>query len=661
MGFVESALKQERPESVEREVRLPRHQAYFQSPSDWRDEILYFLLVDRFSDGKESKASLLDRNNLSASRPKGKGGEDWRWDKWAESGGERWQGGTIQGVHSKLDYLEKLGVTTCWLSPVFKQRAHLDTYHGYGVQDFLEVDSRFGTRKDLVSLVKAAHKKGIRIILDVIFNHSGFNWVYPPGTPGGVYTPWYTDKNYNFGEWLGDQGQPIGHVVKNPEEGVWPKELQSPECYTRAGFGDLGGGDVNSPTAVHKRTDFITLRDFMLDPPVLDFLCKCYKYWIALTDCDGFRIDTLKHVYFNQARNFCGSIKEFASNLGKSNFFLIGEIAGGDYNQNRYLDVLDRNLNAALDIGEMRISLNQAAKGLSYPKAFFDGFHPTKAIMGSHRNIGHRHVSILEDHDHVFGEKIRFSSEASSDHQVVAGIALQFFSLGIPCIYYGMEQALAGPEASEREWLPGWKTSDRYLREAMFGPKHPRKHGSEGAKSGNQGLDEDLPGFGPFGTSGRHCFDEKSPSFKRVALLTAARKSYPVLRVGRQYLRPISFLGRPFDVHGPGEVIAWSRILDDEEALCILNPHGVESRGAAIMVDGALNPPGSDMFVVLNTASIDPALKEFADAYAPWAKVPVKCNPEGLAFVEVWEIPPSEVLVLSNHPGIEEGEVVHEA
>ena len=53
---------------------------------------------------------------------------------------------------------------------------HLDTYHGYAIQDFLEVDPRFGTRQDLVDLVDAAHAKGLRVILDIIFNHSGHNW-----------------------------------------------------------------------------------------------------------------------------------------------------------------------------------------------------------------------------------------------------------------------------------------------------------------------------------------------------------------------------------------------------------------------------------------------------------------------------------------------------
>jgi len=318
----------------------------------------------------------------------------------------------------------------------------------------------------------------MRILLDIIFNHSGFNWRYPPNEPGGADAPNYLpDGRYPFGAWRGDAGQNIAAIHGN-EEGIWPAELQDPDHYTRAGSGDLGAGDIDDPHAEHKRSDFIVLRDFELDTPShLSDLALCYKYWIALTDCDGFRIDTLKHVTLEQARNFCGSIKEFAANLGKENFFLVGEIAGGDYNENRYLDVLAQNLNAALDIGEMRLALTAVAKGLQSPSAYFDGFVPGNAVLGSHRMLGNKHVSILDDHDHVFGQKIRFSSEAASEHQVVAGVALQLFTLGIPCIYYGTEQAFAGPELSARQWLPDWKGSDRYLREAMFGPPHPRAHG----------------------------------------------------------------------------------------------------------------------------------------------------------------------------------------
>ncbi len=652
MSFSDNVIGLDRPESIRHHVALPRRQDYNSSPVDWQDEVLYFLLIDRFSDGQESSRPLLDRQNLNLARSPLPNGEAWRWDRWAESGNDRWQGGTLKGVESKLTYLKKLGVTTIWLSPVFKQRGHLDTYHGYGVQDFLDVDPRYGGRKDLVDLVTAAHAEEMRIILDVIFNHSGSNWFYPGEVAKPPYKP--HPGRYKFGKWRAEQGQLID-TIQAGEDGVWPTEFQDSEHYTRAGTGNLGAGDINDPNSEHKRTDFEDLRDFRLEvASSLTDLALCYKYWIALTDCDGFRIDTLKHVSFEQARNFCGSIKEFAANLGKSNFILIGEIAGGDYAQDRYLDVLGRNLDAALDIGEMRPALHGVAKGLVHPNAYFSGFDAGDAEMGSHRNLGERHVSVLDDHDHVFGEKIRFSSEASSPHQVVAGIALQLLTLGIPCIYYGTEQAFAGPELAERRWLPGWKGSDRYLREAMFGPEHPYKEGRDGLQNLPASLDLELPGFGPFGTAGSHCFDEGNPTYIRIAVLTALRAAYPALRHGRQYLRSISFLEKPFNVYGPSEIIAWSRILDDEEVLCVLNSHGSDARGANVLVDTELNPPVNSMTVILNTAqAANP--HSFSGSHALKSAAPIRQTADGKTYVEIRNLRPSEVVVFTNHPEKQEG------
>jgi hypothetical protein len=478
--------------------------------------------------------------------------------------------------------------------------------------------------------------------------------------PGGPVTPSYTAGRYEFGDWLDATGERVAVIAATAaDDGVWPTELQSPDRYTRAGAGSLGAGDIDDPAAEHKRSDFITLRDFDLDATGgLSDLARCYKYWIALTGCDGFRIDTLKHVTTEQARNFCGTIKEHAANLGVHDFLLIAEVAGGDYAQNRYIEVLQRNLNAALDIGEMRPALTAVAKGLADPLDYFAGFDPGNAVMGSHRALGDRHVSVLDDHDHVFGTKLRFSTdtaEGHEDHQVVAGVALQVLTLGIPCIYYGTEQALAGPEGGERHWLPEWGGSDRYLREALFGPDHPRRSGRDGLAPGEAGLDPDLPGFGPFGTAGRHCFDETSPAFVRIGALLAARRSLPVLRHGRQYLRPISFLGRPFGHHGAGELIAWSRILDDEEALCVVNGHGRERRGADVVVDGSLNPPGSQMTVVLNTAE---AAGMLGAAHPAGSVVPVQRSPDRTAFVALRDVEPSEALVLTSHLGADEGEVL---
>jgi len=337
-------------------------------------------------------------------------------------------------------------------------------------------------------------------------------------------------------------------------------------------------------------------------------------------------------------------------------------VAGDDYSAERYREVFGTNLNATLDIGGSRRLLHAGAKGLAAPGTYFDFVRAWNDDLGSHRNAGRSHVSILDDHDHVSGDKVRFSSDAASDHQVVAGVAIQLFSLGIPCVYYGTEQAFAGPEKSERDqYLPDYHAADKYLREAMFGPLHPRKSGIAGIGATADALDENMFGFGPFGTSGAHAFNPQAPAFVRIASLARVRQRFPVLRYGRLYQRPISNFGLPFIESGAGELIAWSRILDDEEALCVVNGNGKEVRGADVLVDANLNAenapgttpaqPGAVLVVIANSVQ---AAHEAAQAGAPYVgphpigqQIPVETR-GGVSFVAIRDLGPSEVVVLIN-------------
>ncbi len=655
MTFMLEALKST-PKAV-RSIPLPRRAIfrvdnagtdipYHPSPVDWAGEVLYFLLPDRFSDALDQSRPPFDYTKPpSSARPAG-----FHWGKWAESGGGRWQGGTLNGITSRLDYLSHLGITALWIGPIFKQRKHSNEYHGYAIQNFLEVDPHFGTRKDLVDLVTAAHQRGIRVILDVIFNHSGHNWDYKDGGANPPYLPW--PEYYQRGPWIDGAGNHTSTIAADPESGVWPEELQRDECYTRAGKGRLDVGDINDDHGEIKRTDFDgSFRDFNFDDPAtLNDLARCFKYWIALTDIDGMRLDTLKHLPQEAARSFCGSIKEFAANLGKADFFLVGEVAGDDDNAGKYLDALELNLNATLDIGNSRIVLTSVAKGLEVPSDFFQIMQPWDSKLGSHRNSAQRHVKIVDDHDHVCGEKVRISSDASSDHQVCAAAAIQLLSLGIPCIYYGTEQAFAGPEKSERDqYLPDYgHGADKYLRETMFGAPNPRKNGDKGLATGSDGLDMSLPGFGAFGTAGCHFFNESHPAYRRIQHLIAARQSYPTLRYGRQYLRPLRNFGAPFALPAAGELIAWSRILDEEEILCVVNGHGNEPRGADVLVDWNLNSAPSSCFTVIaNSAQIAQG-SLYRGAHALGSTVSVKFD--DCAFLEIRGLDPSEALVLTNKP-----------
>src|SRR5262249_7726554 len=155
--------------------------SYTPSPDCWADQILYFLMLDRFSDGNEkgghrdSHGQPVTTGATPLASPQDIGSVPY--EQWLTQA-SGWQGGTLRGLKSKLGYLRRLGVTAIWISPVFKQATFEPTYHGYGIQNFLDVDPHFGTPEDLRDLVDAAHEQGIYCILDIILNHAANVFAY---------------------------------------------------------------------------------------------------------------------------------------------------------------------------------------------------------------------------------------------------------------------------------------------------------------------------------------------------------------------------------------------------------------------------------------------------------------------------------------------------
>jgi glycosidase len=554
------------------------------SPSDWRDQILYFLLLDRFSDGGENARPAFDRENPDQFKATDLA-------KWA-SAGKSFQGGTLKGIKSKLDYLQDLGVTSLWIGPVWRQRIDLDTYHGYGIQNFLDVDPRFGTRQDLRDLVDAAHEKEMYVLLDIIYNHTGNNWFYNSGPEPLETKPYLFEPPHSIDGWRSESGESVPDIFSQ-DDGVWPREFQNLKWYTRAG--QIGRWDPAPwenplhPDTEFRRGDFFDLKDLNLNhPDVLGAVIRVYQYWIALSDCDGFRIDTVKHVSWEASRNFCGAIHEYAESIGKDNFLLMGEVTGGAQMAKSYLELLGRNIDAVLDIGVPPKRLADTVKGAEHPNRFFDQFRDHH-VLGTHRETGRYHISIIDDHDMIGRDKHRFAARntiPSRYDQTAHAVGMQLTTLGIPCIYYGTEQSFDGTQDHATEG--GFE--DRFVREAMFGGT-----------------------FGAFKTEGCQFFDTDHPTYLRIAAITRVRNRQDLiglaLRRGRQYARETSFFARPFSMPVKGELIAWSRILHRQEVVVALNSHGTELRGADVTVDASLHPPGSSMKVLYRSDWTDAQLK----------------------------------------------------
>ena len=566
-------------------AELTNKRKFYPSPAAWEDEVLYFLFVDRFSDGREfggfsddkGDEVTVDGNRSTPLFDLQRDACNADRDQWFQAG-RGWCGGSISGLQEKLGYLKRLGVSTVWLSPVFRQVTESDDYHGYGIQNFLDVDPHYGTREQLREFVAAAHNAGIRVILDIILNHAGDVFTYKDNH----------DYFYHQGRrWpvkgyrkkRGDPGNlPFEHLLNHPDAwpdgAIWPGEFQSPENWSAQGqiknwdaypeyldgdflsLKELNHGRAAKDPAyawdIHRR-----IREFRRSA-TMEHLCKVYQFWIAYADIDGFRLDTVKHMEPGAVRYFVNVIHEFTQSLGKENFYIIGEITGGRGHAVNLVNTT--GIDAALGINDIPDKLEYLAKGYRSPgnpetnefEGYFDLFR--NSILDdkhTHQWYAKHIVTMFDDHDQVgVKHKYRFCGDHPESYRYLPlALGLNLTTAGIPCIYYGTEQNFNG--ADQRSDQDDY--SDVFLRECMFG-------GS----------------FGSLQSNGSHFFNESHETYQFIRRLIDVRNNNISLRRGRQYLRQVSQDGEHFyypELVGQELrwVVAWSRLFANSECLCAIN------------------------------------------------------------------------------------------
>ncbi|MFN3533020.1 MAG: alpha-amylase family glycosyl hydrolase [Candidatus Brocadia sp.] len=521
----------------------------FPSPRDWRDVFVYFLLVDRFGNNQQNLTAY-----DPASAPKGRHPEQ----------GKVFQGGNLKGIIRRLDYIRGLGASAIWLSPIFKNRQEKnDTYHGYGIQDFLEVDPRFGTKEDLEELVRQAHKRDMYVILDIIINHTGDNWAYPGDVP--FYFWKEAPGHFDFGFWR--EVDPATGFQE--DDAVWPEELQHPERYKRRGQIRNWSDPEEAISG-----DFLSLKELDINQPtVLDTLIKVYKYWIAITDVDGFRVDTVKHMESSETAIFCNAVREYAKRIGKQNFFIFGEIVGDDLTIQSYIGRNSRiegtnerfpSLDAALDF-PLYFVLEETIKGFIDPSALRERYEWFKTLYADHGEAGRYFVTFVDNHDQMARPYRRFMHRNPYPGQAILAIGYLLTSQGVPCIYYGTEQG-----------FDGGGDNDSYVRECMFGGQ-----------------------WGAFDSIGHHFFNPEHLIYRSITKIAVVRQGEPALRYGRQYFREISGNGSNFGHPLDGTcTLAYSRILDSTEILVAMNLDA-NFRNDFVTVDATLSPSGVKMVNLL--------------------------------------------------------------
>jgi alpha-amylase len=464
-------------ENLDGEISLHSH------VSDWRDQIIYQVMIDRFDDGDFGL-----NFNVNASAP------------------ARWHGGDWLGLESRLDYLDELGVTAIWISPVYRNvetDADVDGYHGYWPQDFTAPNPHFGDVLALRSLVNAAHERDIYIIVDVVTNHVGQLFYYDinlnghaddqvrgggeasPVTHINEHDPDFDPRGIQAETSLGEAG-PAPVIFKyEPATNHIPPEpaaLQNPLAYNRRGrtvdfedpdqllHGDFPGGLKDLDTS---RCD---VKKAMVD---------VYARWVELTDVDGFRIDTVKHVEREFWRFFTQKVRQRLAEKGKKNFFMFGEAFDGRdelvaaYTRNdppseaqlaremecvsdgRQLtgDQLDGMFEfpqyyaVIRDVFQLGLSTDrimtlwddrQMLYGLT-PNELGTGVAPVQTL-----------VNFIDNHD---VPRFLFQGDQASLHLALAFVMTE---QGIPCIYYGTEQGFHGgndPANREDMWRSGFDQS----------------------------------------------------------------------------------------------------------------------------------------------------------------------------------------------------------
>jgi glycosidase len=487
------------------------------------DEVLYFLLPDRFENGDTAN----DRGGLKGDRlvtgfdPTAKG---------------FYHGGDLKGLLARLDYVEALGVTAIWVGPIFKNKPvqgpkgqESAGYHGYWVTDFTIVDPHLGTDADFKALVDAAHARGIKVYMDIIVNHTADVIQYrecgdcayrsradfPYGRKGGV-----AGAAINNG-FVGDDIRTPGNFAK----------LTRPD-YAYTPFVPAGERQVkvpawlNDPIYYHNRGnstfagesstmgDFVGLDDvFTEHPRVIAGMIEIFGSWIDRFGIDGFRIDTARHVNPEFWAAFVPAIEARAKAKGIPNFHIFGEVADPDTSAlarhtrvDKLPTVLDfafaRTVNAvsAGEVGTDKLAAVFAADPL------YEGGEATArklpTFIGNH-DQGRAAFFIRKANPNASAEELLARDRLAH--------AMLLLLRGVPTIYSGDEQGFVGDG------------DDQNAREDMFASK-------VAVYNDNQLL----------GTTRANAvanFDTDHPLFREIATLSKLRRAHPALTRGRQVQR----------------------------------------------------------------------------------------------------------------------------
>jgi hypothetical protein len=329
-------------------------------------DVMYFAMVDRFADGApEPPGGAVDRDDPQA-----------------------WHGGDLQGLLDRVDYLDELGVGALWLTPVSRSRTaphgEWGAFHGYWVEDLRAVDPRFGTVEQLRALSDALHARGIRLYLDIVYNHVA------PDSPLVAEHPDWFHHNGDVVDW-DDPLQAVTHDVH--------------------GLPDL---------AQENEEVYAYLRDASL-------------WWIDQVQPDGFRVDAVRHLPDGFLARMGDDLRAHVSRSGaaRAGFELIGEVYDGNVDRVAARAAADQ-LDAVFDF-PLYFAIREGLCGGG-------ALGQIAALTGADYG-GARPVTLVDNHDLP-----RIVSVCGDPDRAALALALQLTARGTPSLTWGTEIGLAGAE-----------------------------------------------------------------------------------------------------------------------------------------------------------------------------------------------------------------------
>ena len=354
-------------------------------------DVLYLIMPDRFADGDPSLDQIPMRTDYKVDR----------------TNPNARHGGDLAGIEQHLDYIEDLGVTAIWLNPVLENDMKGGSYHGYATTDYYRVDPRFGSNEDYKRLIDKTHQKGMKVVMDMIFNNCGSDH------------PWMQDVPSH--DWFNN----LDHYVQTNHD---------KEAYFDPYVSDYDKNCMINGWFVPTMPDLN-----QKNPHVAKYLIQNSIWWIEYSGVDGIRQDTYPYADVDMMRDWCQAVE-----LEYPDYNIVGE-AWMNYTIGSAYWQRGSRLNFGKDTG-LKSVMDFRLMGIAH-----DVFHADGGLQGVFEHLCYDYVypdiyhvlRFLENHD--TDRFLREMPKSSEDlYAYKQGVTFLLTIPGIPQLYYGQELLMHG-------------------------------------------------------------------------------------------------------------------------------------------------------------------------------------------------------------------------